>query len=133
MKLDGLRGVLWLGFKENLGSALRGCGRGSDRLRHGRRSVLSEVDRAGDLARRVRRASASGNSMRDACDGYWTGGFHVLAGGRAGTKIDNGGWCSCTVIGGRHAGHSLVAKIDGSRRGLVRNCDGVCRRTECDG
>src|SRR5260370_278243 len=29
MKLLGLRGVLWLGFKDNLGSALRGCGRGT--------------------------------------------------------------------------------------------------------
>src|SRR5438445_6383379 len=48
MKLFGLRGVLWLGFKENLGCAL-GCRRAwSDWLRHRRGSVLSEVDRTGD-------------------------------------------------------------------------------------
>ena len=51
MKLDGLRGVLWLGFKENLGSALRGGGRGSGRLRHRRGRVLAEIDGAGDTAR----------------------------------------------------------------------------------
>src|SRR5277367_1620010 len=44
MKLFGLGGVLWLGFEENLGSAL--CrGRGwACRLWHGWRSVLSEVN-----------------------------------------------------------------------------------------
>src|SRR5260370_36732393 len=133
MKLFGLRGVLWLGFKENLGRALGCRGGGSDWLRHRRRSVLSEVDRAGDLARRVERAGASGDTMRNARDGYWASGFHILPGGRSGTKIDNGGWCSGAVIGGRHAGHSLVAKIDGSRRGLIGNCDRVCRGTERDG
>src|SRR5258705_8581901 len=83
MKLFGLRGVLWLGFKENLGCAL-GCRRGGSHwLRHRRRSVLSEVDRTGNLAHSVQRAGASGDTMRDTRDGYWAGGFHVLAGGRA--------------------------------------------------
>src|SRR5258708_11812688 len=133
VKLLGLYGVLGLGFKENLGCALGCRSGGSGWLRHRRRSVLSEVDRAGYLARSVHRAGASGDTVRDARDGYWTVAFHVLSGGRAGTKIDNGGDGSGAVIGGRHTGHSLVAKVDGGRRGLVGNCDGVRRGTKRDG
>src|SRR5580704_514326 len=125
MKLFGLRGVLWLGFKEYLGSALGRRSRRSGWLRHRWWSVLSQVDWAGNTTCRVQRASASDDTMRDARDGDSASGFHVLSCGGTGTKIDNGGRGSGTVIGGRHAGHSLVAKIDGSRRRLVGNCDRV--------
>src|SRR5438309_9240237 len=81
MKLLGLCGVLRLGFKEHLGSALRCRRTGSCWLRHWRRRVLSQVDGAGDLACRVEGAGASGHTMRNACNGYRTIAFHVLSGG----------------------------------------------------
>ena len=81
VKLFSLCGVLWLGFEENLGCALSGCRCRPNRLRHRRRSVLSEVDGASHAAWCVVRASASGHTMRDARDIYRSSGFHVLSGG----------------------------------------------------
>src|SRR3982074_3433795 len=72
VKLFGLRRVLWLGFKDHLGSALGGCRGRANWLRHRRRSGLSEIDGAGNAAWSVHRASASGDTVRDARDSHRT-------------------------------------------------------------
>src|ERR1700733_1091622 len=83
MKLDGLRGVLWTGFKQDLG-----CGTGCDRrwacrLRHRWRSVLTKVDRTSNTTGRIHRTRSTGDPELHTF--YGTGGviptIHVLAAG----------------------------------------------------
>src|SRR5580704_10932043 len=83
MKLDGLRGVLWTGFKENLGCGTGCDGRWACWLRHWWRSVLTEVDRTSNTTRRIHRTCSTSDSKLHTFDG--TGGIistiHVLAAG----------------------------------------------------
>ena len=124
VKPSGFGSVLRTGLKEDFGAAA-GCSCCGSWMGHLGLNDLAEVDRASNFAGRVERAGTASYAEFNALDGDRAVPMHMLAGGRAGAKMDGGGLGAHATVGSRHASQATITEIDGGGGRSVGGRNGV--------